>query len=290
MVRNVLDLDSLDNNWRLAPRNDALGRKYRFNDFDLNSPVCRYVTQVCCAPAGRLGSRWGERTQSGAGQGDGEILHSRDSKRQRLLKPEYQAAPVIAKRRFRPSYCGAESDPVGQDRGQFLYPGAVFMIEASLFGAVQVDNRDDLAFADHGNDQLRIGIAIAGDVPRKRVDILDQLSFALGSSYPANAATERYPDAGRTAHERTEHQLTIDKAIKTRPVQVRKKVPQQGRAIRHIGDGIRLAGRQGVRSVAKLPVYFGLGAIGIWTKIKHARDLGGAARDARGVAGQALLA
>ena len=104
--------------------------------------------------------------------------------RQRLFEPKYQAGPVIAKRRYRPSYCGAESDPVGQDRGQFLYPGAVLMIEASLFGAVQVDNRDDLAFADPLTGVLIVvvtaGALILGWGVAALVDLCRDLAAGIG--------------------------------------------------------------------------------------------------------------
>ena len=75
----------------------------------------------------------------------------------------------------------------------------------------------------------------------KGVDIGDPLRFSCCRCGAAYAGSDGYPDTGRLALKRPQHQLVAHQAIETGPVEFRYILPDQRGDIGHIGDRIRLA-------------------------------------------------
>ena len=116
--------------------------------------------------------------------------------------------------------------------------------------------------AQNRHNQFRPAIGIASNVTGKGVDVIHQLARRCPRRCAAHAFVQRDTDARSFALKRAEYQFIADHPVKSGPVQVRQKLPQQRRDVRHIGNAIWLASRQGIGGFDQLFIEFGFGPVG----------------------------
>src|SRR5690625_989162 len=137
---------------------------------------------------------------------------------------------------------------------QLLQAGAVFLIEVAGLRGVEVQYRHDLPGDLHRYDDLGAGADVAGDVARERVHVRHNLRFTTGSCGTAHSASQGNPDAGRTALERSQHQLLTPQEVPAGPVQVRQPGENLRGSVAQVGQPVGLTLQQQVDAFAQLPV------------------------------------
>src|SRR5215469_6800218 len=123
--------------------------------------------------------------------------------------------------------------PLDVNRGDPLHSHLVVRVEARHEGAIQIENAENLAVSDQRDNQFGPGRRVAGDMTRKRMDVLDQDRVSALNSGAANAATDSNAEARRLALERAQDELVaVAQEIKAGPIDVRKQLEQQSGGVR----------------------------------------------------------
>ena len=95
------------------------------------------------------------------------------------------------------------------------------LVKATRLGTVDIPDSEQLAIDDQRHDDFGTRRGIAGDMPRKCIDIDDQLRLARRCGGSTDTATERNAHAGRLALERTNNQFATIEKVKPAPVDIR---------------------------------------------------------------------
>ena len=114
-------------------------------------------------------------------------------------------------------------------------------------GAVDVQNTDHLAAGMEGNHDFGIGRAVAGDMPREFVHVINALQHILLRRRTAYAAAQRNLDARWQTTEGTQHQRAFVHQVKAAPVDLWQRLPEQRSDIGKVCDGMGDAFRQRIR-------------------------------------------
>src|SRR5262249_12910332 len=159
--------------------------------------------------------------------------------------------------------CSPGSSAVGSLARRYEYRGKA--LDAALIGrvksgqprAVDVEYAQQGVTLDQGNDYLRPGGRIAGDVARKLVHITDDHGFASCRVRTADTLPERNSHAGRFALEGAHHELTCGlraaraQEIESDPVDPGQGIEQERRGVGRIGDQILLARQQTLELISQ---------------------------------------
>lgn len=166
------------------------------------------------------------------------------------------------------------ADPGGNPSDQCLQPVRVVRVEARGTRAVEIQHTDHRAIAEDRHDDFRGAGSVAGDVAGKGVDVRHKLRLARRRRGAAYTATQGDTDAGRLALKRPQHQLALHHAIKSRPVEVGQKLPEQRGDIGHVGNMVRLIARQRIGGGEQVGIERRLvGGIG-GREVEHGADIG----------------
>ena len=126
---------------------------------------------------------------------------------------------------------------------QIHHPFQIFYIrfvERGELIAVDVEDGDDLAVLEYGNDNLAAGGGRAGDVSGELLDVGYHNRALFLPRRAAHPAPVRDARTGQRPLERTEHQLVTDDAVEARPPEPERFV-QHRRHVRHVRDDIHAA-------------------------------------------------
>src|SRR5690606_5199335 len=107
-------------------------------------------------------------------------------------------SPAVPSRSAERRRSGAGGEIDGRHR---LDAGLVVTVEAARMRAVEVDHPDRLAPAQQRHHELGPGGGVAGDMPGKGEDIVDEDRGRPAHGRAADAAADGDPDAGRLALE-----------------------------------------------------------------------------------------
>ena len=112
-------------------------------------------------------------------------------------------------------------------------------VERAFFGAVDVEDRDELAvWAVDRHDDFRLGAAVAGDVAGKGVDVGDDLGLAGSGGRPAYAFAEGDAHAAHGALVWSHDELALFYDIETGPKVVGQGFAQDAVDGGHLGDNV----------------------------------------------------
>jgi len=123
---------------------------------------------------------------------------------------------------------------------------------------VEIEHAYDGASLDHRHNEFGARCRIAGDVPRKLVDVRDDYCFDARRSGAADTRPDGDPNAGWLSLEGPEHQLRSPRKVKAGPVEVGQPVIDQSRHICRVRDEIRLTGKQRRQALSQITIEFRL--------------------------------
>src|SRR5690242_11035175 len=87
------------------------------------------------------------------------------------------------------------------------------------------------------------------------MDVLDPLDLPALGGGAAHALLERHADAGRAALEGAKHEFAPDIAVEADPVDVWKRLEDEGRGIGHVCNRVRLSRDQALKSARQVAVH-----------------------------------
>jgi len=120
----------------------------------------------------------------------------------------------------------------------------VLAIKACQFGTIQIKDTEQAPVLQQGHHNLGARRGVAGDMPRKCIDIGNHERLSALRSGAADAAAEGNPHAGNLALERSENQLVALEKIKPDPVQFGQSMVEHRAHIRRVGETIGFTGEK----------------------------------------------
>ncbi|KFY23051.1 hypothetical protein V493_06136 [Pseudogymnoascus sp. VKM F-4281 (FW-2241)] len=97
--------------------------------------------------------------------------------------------------------------PLGQQLGQLIQRQRILLIKPTQHGTVDIQHRNNLSVDQQRDDNLALRRAVAGNVVRERLDVVNDLDCLVGGRVAAHAAREGDGLAGNLAVEGAEDEL-----------------------------------------------------------------------------------
>ena len=94
------------------------------------------------------------------------------------------------------------------------------------------------------------------------MDVFNALCLQRCRRSAANTFADGDADASGFALKRPEHQFAVDHPVESGPVEAGHMFPDKGGDIGHVGDSVRLTGRDRVDRRNQITIQVGLGALG----------------------------